>query len=209
MEEKKIKRRKFLLFVFFWTLFLGPLEYWVLHLPLAWMVFVRILAIPSNYVWDKWWYNNPKLWKAKKKPLPIFRKVWLQSKLKEVPRMGFMKLFVNVTNFVFLLVLTYGIRRSGFDPGIKFSAIGFATKVSIVVGFAIMIAIPYAGLEEWIFPIPADEHSPLDELSRRVEGAHDDVHLSASPGFAIDENQSGAGIPTPSHRGEIPDPSMA
>lgn len=124
-------------FILFWTLILGPFEYFVLEIPFVSMVLIRVVAIGSNLVWYKFWFER-KFWDNY---LIDGQTPKLSFKVR-VSRMVSMKFLVNVTNFTILLAITIYV----FDTGIHFTLIGFVKKVLFVTMFAVALTTPY----EWL-----------------------------------------------------------
>lgn len=87
-------------FIIFWTIVLGPFEYLVLGLPLVSVLMIRVVAIGSNMIWYKYWFERkfwnkylPKEYCTEEPELPLSVRV---------SRMVSMKFLVNVTNFTLL-----------------------------------------------------------------------------------------------------------
>lgn len=129
-------------FILFWTIVLGPFEYLILSLPVGSVVMIRIVAIGSNIVWYKYWFDR-KFWNkylpkdsTKKPDLPVFIRI---------VRMVTMKFLVNVTNFTFLFCITM-LLVSIYDTGLHFTLMGFVKKVGFITLFAVILTTPY----EWL-----------------------------------------------------------
>ncbi len=183
----KLTLTQFRLFILFWTVCLALFEL-SLGIPWKWVIAMRVIAVFTNWFWDNKFYNNKNLWKTEKyqiQPIfgkvwrffPFFSKIWLRGRKAEVPKMAFMKLFVNLTNFLLLLLITSTMRELEIDPGITLTLGGFVIKVSKVVLFAIFIALPFAALDESIFP---PKERPADAEATRVHDKQKDVIIATA-----------------------------
>ena len=140
--NQRITKTQF--FIIFWTLVLGPFEYFVLDLPFTSVLMIRLVAIGSNIFWYQNWFE---------------RKFWNKYLLKEdysteepelplsvrISRMVSMKFLVNVSNFTLLFAITI-LLASVYDTGLHFTLMGFMKKVAYITGFAIVATWPYEKL---------------------------------------------------------------
>jgi len=139
--SKLLTKKQF--FIIFWTFVLGPFEYYILKLPLISVIMIRVVAIGSNTLWYKYWFERkfwnsylPKKYSTEEPELPI---------LIRISRMVSMKFFVNISNFTLLFCITLAL-ASVYDTGLHFTFKGFAIKVGCITLFAVGLTRPY----EWL-----------------------------------------------------------
>jgi hypothetical protein len=128
---------KSVFFIIFWTLVLAPFEYFALGLPIAVVVCIRIIAVGTNKLFYKVWFEAP-FW-------PKDEEI---KKTQETARMVTMKLLVNTTNFIILAIIATLV----IIP-IQFSLLGFLTKALIVACFAIILTEPHKRCEKKLIQI--------------------------------------------------------
>jgi len=119
-------------FFFFWTVVLGPFEYFVLNLPFEVVVLIRSIAFGTNRFYYLYWFE---------------RKFWPKEMLLpgRIARMVSMKFFVNLSNFIILGILAYLVKEVYTIP-IHLTLMGFAKKVMYVTCFAVVLTPPYERL---------------------------------------------------------------
>jgi hypothetical protein len=144
-------------FIIFWTLVLGPFEYLVLGLPLISVIMIRVVAIGSNMLWYKYWFERkfwdnylPKEYSTEEPELPISIRI---------SRMVSMKFFVNVSNFTLLFCITLAF-ASIYDTGLHFTLMGFLKKVGFITLFAVVLTTPY----EWLLKKCGFENNNANEV---------------------------------------------
>ena len=144
-------------FIIFCTFVLGPFEYFILELPFVSVLMIRVVAIGSNIIWYKYWFERkfwnkylPKEYSTKKPELPLSVRV---------SRMVSMKFLVNVSNFTLLFGITI-LLVSIYDTGLHFTLMGFVKKVGFITLFAVILTAPY----EWLLKKCGFENNNVDEV---------------------------------------------
>jgi hypothetical protein len=131
-------------FIVFWTLILGPFEYYVLGLPFLSVVLIRLLAVGSNLLWYRYWFE---------------RRFWTNNFIVRIARMVSMKFLVNITNFTILFCITM-LLAGIYETGLHFTLLGFMKKVAYVTGFAVLATWPY----EKLLAVFGFESNQIDEV---------------------------------------------